>query len=67
MYIINTTYSVAIENLIEEIEKDPEYKEVIIDEDEAMNIVDENTLLIVVDTHKISYTEVPKLFEKTKK
>lgn len=67
VYIINTTYSVAIENLIEEIEKDPEYKEVIIDEDEAMNIVDENTLLIVVDTHKISYTEVPKLFEKTKK
>ena len=67
VHIVNTTYSVAIENLIKEIEKDDEYKDVIIDENEALSTVDKDTLLIVVDTHKASYTEIPKLFDKTEK
>ena len=67
VYIVNTTYSVAIENLIEEVEKEDEYKEVIIDENVAFSVVDKDTLLIVVDTNRASYTEIPKLFEKTEK
>mgnify|MGYP004629916799 CR=1 FL=1 len=67
VYIVNTTYSVAVENLIAEVEKDDEYKDVIINENEVLSLVDENTLLVVVDTNKISYTEMPSLFEKTNK
>jgi len=67
VYIVNTTYNVAVENLILEIEKIDEYKDIILDENEALAMTDKNTLLIVVDTHKTSYTEIPKLFEKTNK
>jgi len=67
VYIVNTTYSVAVENLVKEIEKEEEYKDIFIDENAALSLIDENTLLVVVDTHKMSYTEVPQLFEKTKR
>lgn len=67
VYIVNTTYNVAVENLVLEIGKYNEYKDVIIDENEAYSIVNSDTLLIVVDTHKTSYTEIPKLLEKTDK
>ncbi len=39
----------------------------IIDEKEAISKVDEDTLLIVVDTHKKSLVQMPELLEKTKK
>ena len=60
-----TMESISIKSFIESIEED--YKKVIIDKDEAVSIADENTLLIVVDTHKRSYVEEPKLLEKTHK
>ena len=34
---------------------------------EALNKISEETLLVVVDTHKKSYVEVPELLEKTNK
>ncbi len=44
-----------------------EYKEVIISEQVASSIVDEETLLIIVDTHKTSYVEFPDLLDKVSK
>ena len=44
-----------------------EYKDIIIDENDALAITDKNTLLIVVDTHKNNYVEVPELLEETNK
>ena len=44
-----------------------EYDDVIINKEVAENTVDENTLLIIVDTHKQNYVEVPSLIEKTNK
>ena len=41
-----------------------EYKEVIISEQVASSIVDSDTLLIIVDTHKTSYVEFPDLLDK---
>ena len=64
-YIVTNPESISIKSFIESIEED--YKKVIIDKDEAISIADENTLLIVVDTHKRSYVEEPKLLEKTHK
>lgn len=57
----------ALGNFINELEKDSEYDEVLINKDEAIDKISENTVLIIVDTHKINYLEDKALLEKTKK
>jgi len=46
------------------LKNDEEYKNVILTENEGMQVITENSLLIVVDTHKTSYVEFPELLEK---
>ena len=65
-YIVNNTYGLSVENLITTLKQEG-YGEVIIDKNQAINMISLNTLLIVVDTHKRSYVEVPELLEKTEK
>ena len=57
----------AISGLIENIQKDETYNDAIISKEEAKTIVNENTLIVVVDTHKKNYVEEPELLEKTNK
>ena len=57
----------AIAGLIENVQKDEEYKDVIITREEAKTIVNENTLIVVVDTHKRNYVQEPELLEKANK
>ncbi len=66
-YIINNSISANLENFAEAIEKEEEYKDVIIDKNEAMAKISPETLLIVVDTHKYSYVEIPELLNETEK
>ena len=66
-YIVNNTYGLTLENLMYTIKKDEEYKNVILDKSEAISEIDENTLLVIVDTNKANYVEVPELLEKTNK
>ena len=49
------------------IDKEPEYEDVIINKEVALENIDEDTLLVVVDTHKVNYVEAPELLEKIKK
>ena len=65
--IINNTYGLTLQDFIESVEQEEEYKDVIIDKTEALDEVTENTLLVIVDTHKKSYVEVPELLDKTNK
>lgn len=65
-YIVNDTYGLSLENLISTL-KNQGYGDVIIDKNQALNIITPNTVLVVVDTHKRSYVEVPELLEKTEK
>ncbi len=65
--IVNNTYGMTLKDFIEAVEQEEEYKDVIIDKNEALNIVNQDTLLIIVDTHKKSYVEVPELLTKTNK
>lgn len=51
----------------QELDKDPEYEDVIINKEVAMENIDEDTLLVVVDTHKTNYVDTPELLEKAKK
>ncbi len=67
VYIVANTEGVTLENFIESLEKEEEYKKVLIDATTALNKIDSDTLLIVVDTHKINYVEEPQLLDKTNK
>lgn len=65
--IVNNTYGMTLKDFIEAVEQEEEYKDVIIDKSQALNLVNQDTLLIIVDTHKKSYVEVPELLTKTNK
>ena len=65
-YIVNNKNTSSIDNLMELIKKNDEYKDVFITKNEAISEISEETLLVVVDTHKSSYLEVPELLEETK-
>ena len=65
--IVNNTYGLTLKDFIEAVEQEEEYEGVIIDKNEALSEITEDTLLVVVDTHKRSYVEVPELLEKTNK
>ena len=65
--IVNNTYGLTLKDFIEAVEQEEEYKDAIIDKAQAISQITPNTLLIIVDTHKKSYVEVPELLEKTNK
>lgn len=65
-YVVNNTYGLSLENFITTL-KEQGYGDVIIDKNGALNLISSNSLLVVVDTHKKSYVEVPELLEKTEK
>ena len=66
-FIVANTNTMALKNVQESLDKDEEYKDVIINGEIAEQKINENTLLIVVDTHKTSHVEVPSLLDKTNK
>lgn len=65
--IVNNTYGLTLKDFIEAVAQEEEYEGVIIDRQEAIAEVTQDTLLVVVDTHKKSYVEVPELLTKTSK
>ena len=66
-YIVNTTVGSTLDSFLQTAREDEEYQKTIIGKDEAIEKIDENSLLVVVDTHKTSYVDVPELLEKTNK
>ena len=66
-YIVNNTTGETISSFIEALKEEKEYNDVLLNKSEALNKISEETLLVVVDTHKKSYVEVPELLEKTNK
>lgn len=66
-YIINETTGTGLDSFIEAVKENEEYKEIIIGKDKALEYITPETLLVVVDTHKTSYVEVPELLDKTNK
>lgn len=65
-YIVMDYKTPALEAFRKSIEKDEEYEDVIINKEVALENVDEDTLLVVVDTHKMNYVEAPELIDKAK-
>lgn len=66
-YIVNTVSGLSIDSFIEALKKEDEYKSIFINKAEALNKITKETLLVVVDTNKNSYVEVPELLEETNK
>ena len=66
-YIVNETAGSSLENFIKTAKEQEEYENAIIGKEEALSKITEETLLVVVDTHKTTYVEVPELLEKTNK
>ena len=57
----------SVKSVVEMYQKNPEYSELFITNEQAVSIAGEKTLLIVVDTHRPSLTQCPKLLEICKK
>ncbi len=65
VYIVNNTKNLAIDSFIENLNEQEQYEDVIIDKAEAISTITEDTLLIITDTHKKNFVEVPELLDKT--
>lgn len=66
-YIVNETSGISLDNFIQVAKSQKEYQDIIINKNEALSKISQDTLLIIVDTHKKTYVEVPELLEKTSK
>ena len=56
-----------LSSFLKELEEDTQYKDVIIEPQEAISKIDDDTLLVVVDTNKKNYVESFDLLKKAKK
>ena len=64
-YIIDSNESNSLVNFKKALAKDPEYEDLLITKELAEENIDKDTLLVIVDTHKTNYVEVPELLNKT--
>ena len=55
-YIVTSNTS-TLKNFRESLKEEPEYEDVIISKEVAEENIDDDTLLVVVDTHKVNYVE----------
>lgn len=63
-YIVSEPKGKSLGKFIEVLNNEEEYKDVVITEEEALELITDNSLLMVVDTHKTSYVEFPELLDK---
>ena len=64
-FIVANTDTMALSGVKQSLDEDDEYKEAIINKEIADEKITPKTLLILVDTHKANYVEVPSLLDKT--
>lgn len=65
-YIV-TSNTPTLQSFRESLLEEPEYEDVLISKEVAEENIDEDTLLVIVDTHKINYVESQEVLKKTKK
>lgn len=66
-YIINGDNTTTLQNFKKSLAKEIEYEDILINKEVAEENIDEDTLLVIVDTHKSTYVEAPELLKKTDK
>ena len=65
VHIVASTEGLALKELVQSLSEDQEYEGLIINKEIAENEMTPETLLVVVDTNKISHVEAPELLDKT--
>ncbi len=65
-YII-TSETPTLQNFKDSLLEEPEYEDVLINKEVAEENIDENTLLVIVDTHKTNYVESEEVLKKADK
>ena len=63
--IVASTEGLALKELLQSLSEDQEYEGLIINKEIAENEITPETLLVVVETNKISHVEAPELLDKT--
>lgn len=66
MSIAMETYDKTVSRIFDKLENTEEYNNFVITNEEATDLINENTLVILVDTHRVSLLENPALLQKTK-
>ena len=67
-YIVLNNVNHALKNMYDRMKKEEgHYVEALITTEKALEIADQNTLIVVLDTHRKSYTEAPELLDKIDK
>lgn len=64
--IVNDTTGITLDSFIQAV-KNEDDEEIFIDKSEALSRISQDTLLVVVDTHRRGYVEAPLLLEKSNK
>lgn len=62
-FVILDKVNPTIENLLQRIRKDDEYEGIFVNRGETIDMTDGKALLIVVDTHRQSFAEIPELID----
>ena len=63
-YIASEPTGKSLGKFLDKLKSEEEYKDIILNEEEVSEVINKNTLLIIVDTHKTSYVEFPELLNK---
>lgn len=67
VYIIDSQESNTLQSFKQSLSKEVEYEDILISKEVAEENIDQDTLLVIVDTHKATYVEAPELLKKTGK
>lgn len=67
VYIIDSQESNTLQSFKQSLSKEVEYEDILISKEVAEENIDQDTLLVIVDTHKATYVEAPELLKKTDK
>ena len=66
-YILFNGKGVALDGLVRRLNKDKAYDSVFLSTEDFTNKINQDTLLVVTDTHKTDYVEAPELLDKCSK
>ena len=66
-HIVMDKSNASINSLIQRLKEDEAYNDLFIHSDDALDRIDKDTLLVIVDTHRPSFTESPELIERAER
>ncbi len=66
-YIVVNDYGVAIDGLCKKIQRDENYQNVLLPEEQVLNKINDETLLVIVDTHLKDYVNSVKVLNSANK